>query len=44
MQEEGNCNCERGGSFPCSGEGFSRRHFLQVAGTGADGVVVRRRS
>ena len=28
------CECERGGSFPVWGEGFSRRQFLRVAGTG----------
>ena len=26
--------CEKGGGFPLKGEGFSRRRFLQVAGTG----------
>src|ERR1041385_8679580 len=25
--------CEKGGGFPIKGEGFSRRRFLQVAGT-----------
>ena len=28
------CTCERGGSFPVWGEGFSRRQFLRVTGTG----------
>src|SRR5439155_22947124 len=28
------CECQRGGSFPVWGEGFSRRQFLKVAGTG----------
>jgi hypothetical protein len=28
------CDCEHTGSFPLFGEGFSRRRFLQVAGTG----------
>ncbi|HET7710401.1 MAG TPA: DUF1501 domain-containing protein [Thermoanaerobaculia bacterium] len=28
------CDCERGGSFPLHGAGFSRRQFLQIAGTG----------
>lgn len=27
------CDCERGGSFPIFGEGFSRRQFLKIAGT-----------
>src|ERR1700694_3938980 len=26
--------CEKGGGFPLKGDGFSRRRFLQVAGTG----------
>ena len=26
--------CEKGGGFPLKGEGFSRRRFLQLAGTG----------
>ena len=26
--------CEKGGGFPLKGEGFSRRRFLQIAGTG----------
>jgi hypothetical protein len=34
MSKHSKCDCERGGSFPVFGEGFSRRHFLQVAGTG----------
>jgi hypothetical protein len=28
------CTCERGGSFPVWGDGFSRRQFLRVTGTG----------
>ncbi len=28
------CDCQRGGSFPLGGVGFSRRQFLKVAGTG----------
>ncbi|HEX2121992.1 MAG TPA: DUF1501 domain-containing protein [Thermoanaerobaculia bacterium] len=28
------CTCTPGGSFPLQGEGFSRRRFLRVAGTG----------
>lgn len=28
------CDCEHTGSFPLFGEGFSRRRFLQIAGTG----------
>lgn len=28
------CGCPAGGSFPLFGEGFSRRQFLRVAGTG----------
>lgn len=34
MKKDNDCNCERGGSFPVFGDGFSRRHFLRVAGTG----------
>src|SRR5258708_20524592 len=34
MARKHDCDCERGGSFPVFGEGFSRRQFLQVAGTG----------
>src|SRR5437588_8269025 len=34
MSRKSSCDCERGGSFPLFGEGFSRRHFLQLAGTG----------
>src|SRR5947207_10822923 len=34
MSKKSKCECERGGSFPLFGNGFSRRHFLQVAGTG----------
>jgi hypothetical protein len=34
MARKRDCDCERGGSFPVFGEGFSRRQFLQVAGTG----------
>ncbi len=33
MARKHDCDCERGGSFPVFGEGFSRRQFLQVAGT-----------
>lgn len=29
-----NCDCQQSGSFPVFGEGFSRRRFLQIAGTG----------
>jgi hypothetical protein len=28
------CDCERGGTFPLHGQGFSRRRFVQIAGTG----------
>lgn len=28
------CDCTHGGQFPIAGEGFSRRRFLRVAGTG----------
>jgi hypothetical protein len=28
------CDCQHTGSFPVFGEGFSRRRFLQIAGTG----------
>src|ERR1700682_61455 len=34
MARKHDCDCERGGSFPVFGEGFSRRQFLQVTGTG----------
>jgi len=34
MSKKQDCNCERGGSFPVFGEGFSRRQFMRVAGTG----------
>ncbi len=34
MPTKNRCDCERGGSFPLFGHGFSRRHFLRVAGTG----------
>jgi hypothetical protein len=34
MSKKSKCDCEQGGSFPLFGEGFTRRHFLQIAGTG----------
>lgn len=34
MSKQSKCECERGGSFPVWGAGFSRRQFLQVTGTG----------
>ena len=34
MAKRKQCECERGGSFPLTGEGFSRRQFLKVTGTG----------
>ena len=34
MKHDKACECERGGSFPLFGQGFSRRRFLRVAGTG----------
>ena len=34
MTKKSDCECQRGGSFPIYGEGFSRRQFLRVAGTG----------
>ena len=35
MAKRSECECERGGSFPINGNGFSRRQFLtQVGGTG----------
>jgi hypothetical protein len=34
MSMKSKCECEQGGAFPVFGEGFSRRHFLQIAGTG----------
>jgi hypothetical protein len=33
MPHKTNCECERGGSFPVFGEGFTRRYFLKLAGT-----------
>jgi uncharacterized protein (DUF1501 family) len=33
MPHKKNCECDRGGSFPVFGEGFTRRHFLKLAGT-----------
>jgi hypothetical protein len=34
MAKRSQCECERGGSFPINGNGFSRRQFLKVGGTG----------
>src|SRR5258706_12059853 len=34
MSNPDRCDCERGGSFPLFGAGFSRRQFFQIAGTG----------
>ena len=34
MAKRNQCECERGGSFPINGNGFSRRQFLKVGGTG----------
>ncbi|MDQ6799398.1 MAG: DUF1501 domain-containing protein [Acidobacteriota bacterium] len=34
MAKRNECECERGGSFPINGNGFSRRQFLKVTGTG----------
>ena len=34
MAKRNQCECERGGSFPINGNGFSRRQFLKVTGTG----------
>ncbi|HYM59693.1 MAG TPA: DUF1501 domain-containing protein [Thermoanaerobaculia bacterium] len=35
MRKKNDCpTCEQGGGFPLRGDGFSRRRFLQVAGTG----------
>src|SRR5260370_6031864 len=34
MAKRSQCECERGGSFPINGNGFSRRQFLKVTGTG----------
>ena len=42
MAKRQKCDCERGGSFPLFGNGFSRRHFLQVAGTGIGLSIVRK--
>jgi len=33
MPHQTKCECERGGSFPVFGEGFTRRCFLKLAGT-----------
>jgi len=33
MRHKKNCECDRGGSFPVFGEGFTRRHFMKLAGT-----------
>jgi len=33
MHHQKNCECDRGGSFPLFGEGFTRRHFMKLAGT-----------
>jgi hypothetical protein len=33
MRHQKNCECDRGGSFPVFGEGFTRRHFMKLAGT-----------
>ncbi len=34
MAKSMKCECQRGGSFPLGGVGFSRRQFLKVTGTG----------
>ena len=34
MTKKTKCDCERGGSFPLAGAGFSRRRFFKVTGTG----------
>lgn len=33
MPHKTNCDCEHRGSFPVFGEGFTRRHFMKLAGT-----------
>jgi hypothetical protein len=33
MRHKKNCECDLGGSFPVFGEGFTRRHFMKLAGT-----------
>src|SRR5258706_13579788 len=33
MPHKKNCECDRGGSFPVFGEGFTRRHFMKLAGS-----------
>src|SRR5947207_6557794 len=33
MAHRTNCECEHRGSFPVLGEGFTRRHFMTLAGT-----------
>jgi hypothetical protein len=33
MRHKKNCECDPAGSFPVFGEGFTRRHFMKLAGT-----------
>jgi hypothetical protein len=33
MPHKKNCECDHAGSFPLFGEGFTRRHFMKLAGT-----------
>jgi hypothetical protein len=33
MNHKKKCECDLGGSFPVFGEGFTRRHFMKLAGT-----------
>jgi hypothetical protein len=33
MGHKKNCECDHAGSFPVFGEGFTRRHFMKLAGT-----------
>src|SRR3954468_22836062 len=34
MAKKSKCECERGGTFPLHGDGFSRRRFLKIGATG----------
>jgi hypothetical protein len=34
MSKKSKCECERGGTFPLHGDGFSRRRFLKIGATG----------
>jgi len=34
MAKKSKCECERGGTFPLHGDGFSRRRFMKIGATG----------